>query len=65
MASTKQRADSGAGGKRSAVATIEEFEATYMPTVTRGTMQGMAGEGEIGLGLVKHVLRDFRRNLRG
>jgi hypothetical protein len=48
---------------RPPVESIEQFDAAYLPPEARGN-RSPAQEEQIGIGLVSHVLRDFRRNLR-
>jgi hypothetical protein len=49
--------------ERPPIATLDQFDATYLtPDAKAGKADGL--DGELGIGLVSHVLRDFRRNLR-
>lgn len=49
--------------KRSPVDSLDQFDTAYLPPEARG--KSTSSDDQIGFGLVNHVLRDFRRNLRG
>jgi hypothetical protein len=49
---------------RGSVTTLDEFDAKYLPAVPHKNNAGAIAEGQIGIGLVSGVLRDFRRDLR-
>ena len=60
----KRSPQSSKSSKRSPVESLDQFDAAYLPPEARGE-RSTGGDEQIGLGLVSHVLRDFRRNLRG
>lgn len=64
MAATKEKKNTTSVRERSAISTVGEFEARYLPPSARARKGSAGGESQIGLGLVNHVLRDFRRSLR-
>jgi len=59
----KRSPQSSKPSKRPPVESIDQFDAAYLPPEARGE-KSTDSEEQIGLGLVSHVLRDFRRNLR-
>jgi hypothetical protein len=57
-----RKSTKAASAKRPPVESLDQFDAMYLPMEAPGGKQPQ--DDQIGLGLVSHVLRDFRRTLR-